>query len=80
MDLMPMGKFAMDHWASEANLEGEPDDSQQETSEHRTARLARWVDGMLCMASGVASRAGGWLDRKGLADLSLADRLSRSGC
>jgi hypothetical protein len=80
MDLMPMGKFAMDYWATEAKLEGEPDDSQQEGAEHRWARLARWVDGTLCMASRVASRAGGWLERRGLPDLALADRLSRSGC
>ena len=80
MDLLPMGKFAMDYWAADANLEGEPEDSPQEGTEPRWARLARWMDGMLCTASRVASRAGGWLERRGLPDLPLADRLSRGGC
>ena len=80
MDLMPMGKFAMDHWAAEANLETEPDGSQQEDPERRRGRLSRWTDSALCLASHAFSKVAARLERSGLPDLTFAGRVRRSGC
>jgi len=80
MDLMPMGKFAMDYWAADARLETEPDNSQQEDAVGRQGKLSRWADSVLCLASHGLSGLAAWLERSGLPDLTLADRVGRSGC
>jgi hypothetical protein len=80
MDLMPMGKLAMSYWAREARLDKEPDDSQQEESERRKGRLARWANTVLCLASRGAVGLGAWLERQGKpCEPVRADRVGWSG-
>ena len=79
MDLMPMGKFAMDYWAAEARLEGEPEEPPEDRKRQRDQRL-KWVDRLLCSASRMASSTVSWLERNGLPDQTLANRLRRKGC